>query len=232
MTVITSYLYEQRRTAVITDTGVNNTMTMFYTPNLKVYRGLSNRIRIEFNDKENSTSYIERSLEMVDPIRGIMLANITEGDLLNLDAKLYSYAIKVTDEEDNILPAYSDDNFNANGVLEIVEGVYPTFNESSEETFSGSDTGSRITIKPYINRNTANHTAQVFFSEAFTGSLKVQGSINPANSLEDSDFTDITTQTYTNQTDNAFFNFTGVYNVVRFVRTTTSGTLNKVLYRP
>ena len=251
MTVITSYLYEQRRTAVITDTGVNNTMTMFYTPNLKVYRGLSNRIRIEFKnrdqkrvnmskktanivviDKENSTSYIERSLEMVDPIRGIMLANITEGDLLNLDAKLYSYAIKVTDEEDNILPAYSDDNLNANGVLEIVEGVYPTFNESSEETFSGSDTGSRITIKPYINRNTANHTAQVFFSEAFTGNLKVQGSINPANSLEDSDFTDITTQTHTNQTDNAFFNFTGVYNVVRFVRTTTSGTLNKVLYRP
>ena len=52
MTVITSYLYEQRRTAVITDTGVNNTMTMFYTPNLKVYRGLSNRIRIEFKNRD------------------------------------------------------------------------------------------------------------------------------------------------------------------------------------
>ena len=52
MTVITGYLYAQRHTAVVTDTGVNNIMSMFYTPNIKVYRGIDNFIRIEFKNRD------------------------------------------------------------------------------------------------------------------------------------------------------------------------------------
>lgn len=251
MTVITGYLYAQRHTAVITDTGVNNLMSMFYTPNIKIYRGLDNRFRIEFKnrdqkrvnmtsktasivilDKQNGVAYVERNLTHIDSVRGIMEANITESDLLNLDAKMYNYALKVTDEADVVNPAYADDNYGANGVLEIAEGVYPTFKESTTEDFSAGNTGSVITVAPYINRNTALHTAQVYFSSAFTGSLEIQGSINPSNSIQNADFTTITTKNYTAQTDNDYINFTGVYSAVRFVRTTTTGTLSQVLYRP
>ncbi len=251
MTVITGYLYAQRHTAVVTDTGVNNIMSMFYTPNIKVYRGIDNYIRIEFKnrdqkrvtmtdhtaniiimDKENSVAYVERALTAIDPRRGLFEAQITEADLLNLDSKFYNYSLKVTDGESRISPAYADDNYGANGVLEVVEGIYPAFVESTTESFAGGDTGSNITIKPYINRNTAQHTAQVYFSSAFTGTLTIQGSINPSNSIQNADFTDITTRTYTAQEDNDYINFTGVYSAVRFVRSTTSGTLNQVLYRP
>ena len=95
MTVITGYLYAQRHTAVITDTGVTNLMSMFYTPPIKVYRGLDNRVRIEFKnrdqkrvnmadksasivilDKENGVAYVERALTTIDDARGIMEANI------------------------------------------------------------------------------------------------------------------------------------------------------------
>ena len=251
MTVITGYLYAQRHTAVVTDTGVNNQMTMFYTPNIKVYRGIDNYIRVEFKnrdqkrvtmtdhtanivilDKDNGVAYVERALTPVDARRGIWEASITEGDLLNLDSKFYSYGLKVTDPEGRTNPAYADDNYSANGVLEVAEGVYPTFTESTTEAFAGGDTGSTISIKPYINRNTAQHTAQVYFSSAFTGTLEVQGSINPSNSIQNADFTTITTKTYTAQEDNDYFNFTGVYSAVRFVRSTTTGTLSQVLYRP
>lgn len=251
MTVITGYLYAQRHTAVVTDTGVNNIMSMFYTPNIKVYRGIDNYIRIEFKnrdqkrvsmtdhtanivilDKENNVAYVERALTAIDPRRGIWEASITEADLLNLDSKFYSYGLKVTNPEGRTAPAYADDNYSANGVLEIDEGVYPTFTESTTEAFASGNTGSTIAIAPYINRNTAQHTAQVYFSSAFTGTLEVQGSINPSNSIQNADFTTITTKTYTAQTDNDYFNFTGVYSAVRFVRTTTTGTLSQVIYRP
>ena len=249
MTVITGYLYKQRHTAVITDTGVNNQMSMFYTPNIKIYRGLDNRFRIEFKnrdqkrvnmsdktanivilDKQNGVAYVERALTVIDAVRGIMEANITESDLLNLDAKMYHYALKVTDGEDNTNPAYADDNYGANGVLEIAEGAYPTFKPSTTESFGSGNTGSVITVAPYINRNTALHTAQVYFDSAFTGTLQIQGSINPSNSVQDADFTTISTINYTSQTDNAYVNFTGVYSAVRFVR--SGSELSSVIYRP
>ena len=226
-------------------------MSMFYTPPIKVYRGLDNRVRIEFKnrdqkrvnmadksasivilDKENGVAYVERALTTIDDTRGIMEANITENDLLALDAKLYNYGIKVTDGEGRVNPAYADDNYGANGTLEIAEGVYPTFVESTTEGFTSGDTGSTITLKPYINRNTANHTAQIYFSSEFTGTLTIEGSINPSNSIQNADFTTITTKTYTAQTANDYINFTGVYSAVRFKRSTTTGTLSQILYRP
>ena len=151
---------------------------------------------------------------------------------LNLDSKFYNYALKVTDPESRTAPAYADDNYGANGVLEVAEGVYPIFLESTTEAFVSGDTGSSISIKPYINRNTAQHTAQIYFSSAFTGTLTIEGSINPSNSIQNADFTTITSKAYTAQTDNDYINFTGVYSAVRFVRSTTTGTLSQVLYRP
>ena len=249
MAVITGYLYNQRHTAVITDNGVSNLMSMFYTPNIKVYRGLDNSIRIEFKnrdqkrvsmtdktasiiimDDENSISYVERALVPIDPVRGIMEATITEGDLLNLDAKMYTYSLKVVNGEGRTAIGYADDNYGAAGIMEIVDGVYPTFNPSVIEDFAAGNTGSVITIKPYINRNTALHTAQLAFSSSFTGTLEIQGSINPSNSIQNQDFTTISTQTYTAQTQNVYVNFTGVYSAVRFVRSGVA--LSQILYRP
>ena len=251
MTVTTGYLYAQKHTAVVTDTGVSNIMSMFYTPNIKVYRGIDNFIRIEFKnrdqkrvsmtdhsasivvmDQENSVAYVERALTVIDATKGIWEASLTEGDLLNLDAKFFTYSLKVTGPEGRTSPAYADDNYGANGTLEVAEGVYPAFKASTTEAFGSGNTGSTISIAPYINRNTAQHTAQVYFSSAFTGTLTIQGSINPSNSIQNADFTDISTTTYTAQSDNAFINFTGVYSAVRFVRATTTGTLSQVLYRP
>ena len=251
MTVITGYLYAQTHTAVVTDTGVTNIMSMFYTPNIKVYRGIDNYVRIEFKnrdqkrvamtdhtativilDQANSVAYLERALTARDPRRGLFEAAITQADLLNLDSKFYTYALRVTDPEGRTAPAYADDNYSASGTLEIVEGVYPTFAASTVEAFASGDTGSTISVLPYVNRNTAQHTAQVYFGSAFTGTLTVQGSINPSNSIQDADFTTITSRSYSAQTANDYFNFTGVYNAVRFVRSTVEGTISQVMYRP
>ena len=252
MTAITTYLYKQNHKVVIVDSGVNNTMSMFYTPNIKIFRGINNDIRCNFVnrdqkktsltdktvvfimiDKENSTTYLERTATILDAPAGIAEVKILDSDLFNLDAKYYTYAFKVTDGEGNIQIGYSDDNYGANGTIELVEGVYPTFKASTSEDFGGGSVGSTITLDPYINRNIAQHTAQVYFGSAFTGTLTIEGSLSPSHSaLSNNEFVTISTETYTGQSNSVMVNWNGIYSAVRFKRTTTTGILSKVLYRP
>jgi len=182
-------------------------------------------------DKEASTTLITRTITPVDAPSGVGKFTLTETDLLNLDEKFYTYSFKVVDGEGNTQIGYSDDTYGAGGVLELVEGVYPIFKASTSEEFGAGDAGSVIYNDPYINRNVAQHTAQVYFSSAFTGTLLIEGSLGPATqSLNNDDFTTIQTETYTAQTANAVANWNGVYSAIRFTRSGTE--LSKVLYRP
>jgi len=252
MTAITTYLYKQIVHATITDTLIGNTMTMHYSPNLKIHRGIDNDIRIQFKNRDQKkvnmagmsatfvissdslgTTLLERTLTPIYPNTGVFVFFLTETDVLSLGDKFYRYGFRVVNGEGRTQIGYADDNYGAGGNLEFVDSVYPTFKTSTEETFGSGDTGSTIYLQEIINRNAAVHTAEVFFSSEFTGSLEVQASLNPTiQSLNDDDFVTISTETYTAQSDPVFVNFTGVYSAVRFKRSTTSGTLNKVLYRP
>ena len=250
MTAITSYLYNQNHTVITVDPTVGTTMSMFYTPNIKVYRGIDNEIRVNFKnkdqqktsivdktvtfimiDKEASTTLVTRTITPVDAPNGLGKFTLTETDLVNLDAKFYTYSFKVVDGEGNTRIGYSDDTYGAGGVLELVEGVYPIFKASTSEAFGAGNTGSVIYNDPYINRNVAQHTAQIYFSSAFTGTLLIEGSLSPAvQGLNNDDFTTIQTETYTAQTANAVVNWNGVYSATRFTR--SGSELSKVLYRP
>ena len=250
MTAITTYLYNQNYTVITVDSTVGPTMSMFYTPNIKVYRGIDNEIRVNFKNreqqktsitdktvtfiminKEASTTLLTRTITPVDAPNGVGKFTLAETDLVNLDEKFYTYSFKVVDGEGNTQIGYSDDTYGAGGVLELVEGVYPIFKASQSEIFDSGNTGSVIYLDQFINRNVAQHTAQVYFSSAFTGTLIIEGSLGPAvQGLNNDDFTTIQTVTYTNQTDNAIVNWNGVYSAIRFTRSGVA--LSKVLYRP
>ena len=66
-----------------------------------------------------------------------------------------------------------------------------------------------------------------------TGTLKVQASLNPTiQTVNDTDYITLSTESYTSQSNPAIINWNGVYSAIRFVKTTTTGTLSQVLYRP
>ena len=235
MTVTTGYLYKQLHTAVVTDTGVYNQMSMFYTPNIKVYRGIDNYVRIEFKnrdqkrvamtdhtakivimDKENSVVYVERALTVIDARRGLFEASITEGDLLNLDAKSHNYSLKVTEPEGRTTPAYADDNYGANGTLEVVEGVYPAFKESP-----GRRLPEEIQVVQYpllLTLIVILHNILLRFILAVRSQAHWQYKVQLIQVIV---FKTQTLQLYQlqhiqTQTDNAYINFTGVYSAVPF----------------
>ena len=250
MNVINTYLYTQNLVAVTTDERVGNTLTMYYTPNVKVYRGVDQTVRIQFKnrdnktvslaqktalfiltDADNGTTLLSKTIDPIDAAKGTGKVRFTDADTLNLDAKYYTYAIKVTDGEGVENPAYVDDNLDASGTIQVMDGVYPKFVSSVTENFDGGNTGDAIYIDPFINRNEALHTAFVKFSSAFTGTLNIQVSLSPqTQALNNDDFITLKTISYTSQTDNDSVSWNGVYSAVRFVRSGTE--LSEVLYRP
>ena len=249
MSSITSYLYDQKIQVVVSDSNVGRIMSLFYSPNLKIYRGINNEVRVNFVNKDQqkvnllgktiSLAIVDNDTNMlllrkvvtpIDVAKGVSKFNITEGDLLNLDSGFYTYSFKVTDDEGNEHIGYADSNYSAGGKLELVHGVYPEFKDSIEEDFAAGDKGSTIYNSLQVNRNTAHHTAEVFFDTAFTGTLLIQASLNAAiQTLNDDDFVTVKTIDYTAQAAPDLVHWNGMYTAIRFIRSSVG--ISKILYR-
>jgi hypothetical protein len=204
----------------------------------------------EFNmiDSESKKAVLTKTLTILDDgstvsTKGDASCTITEGDLLPLDAKFYNYAVREVKSDGSREITYSDTGYAAAGTVELLDGAYPEFIESTNvSTFpSGGPlayVSGSIDARPGINNNKALHTIAVY-TKNFTGSLRVQGTMSASPS--NSDYFDITldgeasaTNTFTDSTTVTNFNFTGVYHSVRFAwgnDTGNTGVIDKILYR-
>lgn len=166
---------------------------------------------------------------------------ITEGDLLGLDAKFYNYAIREVSADNTRTVTFADSNYNAAGTVEVLDGAYPDMLDSVEiNSFSGSIgpltyTSAAIDANPGINNNVALHTAAIY-QKSFQGTLRIQGTMVTTDVLNpQSDYFDIDTIAFTDSTNAVtYYNFTGVYQNVRFSWGTAAGNtgrIDKILYR-
>ena len=245
----TTYLLTQSHSVVYSTSGStpNRNMTM-YARNLKVYKGAKNPIVIEmknsdqkavditgktfvFNvlDQDERKTLISKTGTITNASKGKVQFDITEGDLSSVNGSYLNYSIlDNTSGERGVV--YVDDQYGAKGNIEVIDGPYSQFKESSSITLPDSNAVS-ITNVNYLNHsNSALHTCQISFT-SFTGVLKIEGSMAAVSELDADEWFTIKTKTYTGQTSNDFINFNGVYSHVRFSRTLTSGTIDKILYR-
>ena len=141
---------------------------------------------------------------------------------------------------------YADTSYVAGGTMEVLDGAYAQFLPStsvSSFTASGGPltyTTGKINAKPGLNNNKALHTIAVYTRGGFTGSFKVQGSMS-ASPTASTDWFDITmddaasaTNTFSSSSTVTNFNFTGVYQYVRFTWDNdpdNTGIGDKILYR-
>jgi hypothetical protein len=218
-----------------------------YARNLKVYKGAKNPIVIEmkntdqkavditgktfvFNvlDEDKTQTLISKTGTIINASKGKVRFDITESDLSAVAGHFLNYSIlDNTSGERGVV--YVDDQYGAMGNIEVVAGPYTEFRKSSEITLPDTNPVS-VQAYPHLNQNSALHTAQVYFTN-FTGSLKIEGSMAAISELDTDEWFEITTKTYTDQADNVYINWNGVYSHVRFSRTLTSGTIDKILYR-
>jgi hypothetical protein len=203
-------------------------------------------------DSETKKSALTRNLTILDDgstvsTKGTASVTITEGDLLTLDAKFYNYAIREINLTDNTRTVtFADTGYNAAGTVEVLDGAYPDMIDSDEINSFTSITGpltytsSAQDANPGINNNVALHTIAVY-TKSFSGSLRIQGNMMVQTDQDfDNSYFDITaidqspTINFTDSTQVTYYNFTGVYQNVRFSWGNTAGNtgrIDKILYR-
>jgi len=240
--------------------GYHGRNSKVYDRQIKLYKGVSNPItftfknedqkaqfidskEFEFNliDTETNRSVLTRNLTILDDgsttsTKGQASVTLTEGDLLELDAKYYNYSIREVASDGTRTVTFADTAYNSSGTAEVLTGGYPQFVASQEIinfTRSGStSTSSDIEAKPGLNNNSALHTIAVY-PVNFAGTLVIQGTM-VGTSPNDSDYFTISTNTITTSDTIKYYNFNGVIQNVRFRWTNSSGNtgiIDKILYR-
>ena len=258
MQTVSRYLLSQLVIAYVN--GYHGRNSKVYDRRLTLHRGVSNPITFtfknedqkaqditsktyEFNmiDTESKKAVLTKTLTIVDDgstvsTKGDASCTITEGDLLELDAKFYNFSVKEVKSDGSREVTYSDTGYAAAGTIELLDGAYPEFTAStsvSAFTLSGDTfTSSAIDGKPGINNNQALHTIAIYPNN-FSGTLKVEGTMVATSPVDDDYFT-ITSTTLSSASSVETLNFTGVFQNVRFVADRTSGTtgrIDKILYR-
>lgn len=258
MQTVSRYLLTNLVTAYIN--GYHGRNSKVYDRQIKLYKGVSNPITFtfknedqkaqfvdsktfEFNliDTETNRSVLTRNLTILDDgsttsTKGQASVTLTEGDLLELDAKYYNYSIREVESDGTRTVTFADTAYNSAGTAEILTGGYPQFAASEtiiNFTRSGStSTSSAIEAKPGINNNSALHTIAVY-PVNFAGTLTIQGTM-VTTAPADSDYFTVSTNTITAADTIKYYNFTGVLQYVRFRWTNDSGNngiIDKILYR-
>jgi hypothetical protein len=204
----------------------------------------------EFNliDSETKKSVVTRNLTILDDgstitTKGTASVTITEGDLLALDAKFYNYSIREVAADNSRIVTFADSFYNAAGTVEVLDGAYPDVVDSEQINSFTVTTGpltytsSAVDANPGINNNAALHTIAVY-TKSFSGSLRILGTMETTPS--DSDYFDITATgesspiSFIDSNSVTYYNFTGVYQNVRFSWANASGNtgrIDKILYR-
>ena len=248
-------------------TGYHGRNPVVYDRRIKLYKGVSNPLSFtfknedqkaqditaktfEFNliDSETKQSVVTRNLTILDDgstitKKGTASITVTEGDLLTLDAKFYNYAIREVAADNTRTVTFADSFYNAAGTIEVLDGAYPDFLDSTEVNNFTSTTGpldktsGAIGANPGINNNVALHTIAVY-TKSFSGSLRIQGTM--VSTPADTDYFNITATgesspiAFSSSTAVSYYNFTGVYENVRFSWSNDSGNtgrIDKILYR-
>ena len=260
MQTVSRYLLNN--VVIVYTSGYHGRNSTVYDRRIKLYKGVSNPLSFtfknedqkaqditaktyEFNliDSETKQSVVTRNLTILDDgstitTKGTASITVTEGDLLTLDAKFYTYAIREVAADNTRTVTFADAAYNAAGTVEVLDGAYPDMVDSTEINSFTSTTGpltqtsSAIDANPGINNNVALHTIAIY-QKSFVGTLRIQGTM--VSTPGDTDYFDIATISFVSNSDPiTYYNFTGVYQNVRFSWGNTSGNtgrVDKILYR-
>jgi hypothetical protein len=160
MQTLPVYLYPNTLDVILDlDPTTRGAYRVMYQRDLKIQKGIKNKIRIQFKnsdqkritidpdsiyvfsmfDPNNQMLLIEKQLVVLDDgtfaNRGIAELTLTESDTMDLPIDDYQFAIKYMDPSDGTyLPAYSNTYYGMAGFLTVAQDVYPMLQPSQEIT--------------------------------------------------------------------------------------------------
>ena len=243
MQLIPRYLVNNRTTVVVNDSGFTTEYRPVYTRNLKVYRGIDNKLEFKIlNADQKPISLTSKTVKLLafdetnnqilsetgsnhSTIKGLTTITVSENDLLSVKDQFLKYAVHVEDANQNKIITYSNVHFENAGVMQVSSSAYPGPKDSKNVTTFSEDDGiagvddsvwnsESISAEPGINGNEAVHTAAIY-SDSYVGDVTVQVTLDNAIGAS-TPWADVATVSMNNETAPVPVNFTGVFNYVRF----------------
>ena len=245
------YIFNQRQLVVLLQTlvaGDSRRYEVVYSKNLTISRGVDNILEFAFvnqnqkpvdvNGKDitcrilNSTGteiLVQKSLEPIFPITGIMCLRLSKADIENIPQQYCYYSLEIPVDQFDY-PVFVDAQGGARGDITIVNSVLPSFVQSKEVTipshqqpFAQSGNVNPQVAPPNAGQPVIYYSStintidapvlstQVFMTK-FTGNIEWQGSTLADFSL----FYPITEPIpYTDNSITDGFNITGYHPYVR-----------------
>ena len=151
------YLYQNNFDVILDlDTTIQGVNRVMYQHDLKVQKGIKNKVRVQFKNSDqkrisidSSGTYVftmfdaisqrqilQKELSVLDTgttsTRGLALLTLTESDTIDLDSSSYSFNIKVQDSDGTYLPAYANTYYGMVGTLYLNNDINPVLQPSQE----------------------------------------------------------------------------------------------------
>jgi hypothetical protein len=257
------YLYDDTIELVINSNGnlyVDNRPMNLRT--LQAHKGVNNELFFTIRDRDRKLQNVFSDTlraYLIEPLTkrrvfskilshnsvGKVKLTLTVGDLIDIESGLYHMYITRTNQEDQDLPVYNDQNNNIRFDINITDqtGVEPiptqqnsTFLQTGN-VLLGSDTDIFVTnaMLGNLDHNFSNaqHTVAIY-ADGYTGEIEIQASclLNTPNTDHNSkDWFLVDTLSIDNLTGIAHKTFQVNCNWVRIVHRPVSGTITKVLFR-
>jgi hypothetical protein len=206
--------------------------------------------KIIFNLMSTTTGELifSRLVKVVTDRKGLATITLEQIDLNDVNAGVYNYSVILFNGEGQPNIVYADDNYNAQGQCRVNDAVYPTFipsvqpnlgpfynNNPNQGQFGYSNNNilfsDVVNVFDRVKTRSVLQTVQ-YYGNNFSGTVNIQGSLNAAMKENPDDWFTIDTQNFANFSGCAYSTFTGKIGLVRFNVITTSGSLDKILYRP
>ena len=239
MQLVPRYLVKNQTEVISNGTGFVVEYKPVYSRQLKIYKGIDNvldfrvlnadqkpvsiinKIPVIMIFDENQRLVIQRDctvLETTTPSKvGMLNVTITENDLLNLKQQYLSYSIHIQDGDAKEL-TYSSSYFDNKGTIYLDGHSLPaplesatlsTFTEETENNWCSES----VDAQPAINGNSALHTVAMYFND-YSGDITVQGTLDN-QIVGTTQWADIETASYQNNSTVEYINFNGVFSHVR-----------------
>jgi hypothetical protein len=150
------YLYANKLDVTLDlDATVKGVNRIMYQHDLKIQKGIKNKVRIQFKNSDqkriqihntqtfifsvydavNKQLILEKELEVLDvstATRGLALLTLNESDTMDLINTSYSFSVKLEDTDGTYLPTYSNTYYGVAGTLNLMQDVYPVLQDSTE----------------------------------------------------------------------------------------------------
>ena len=252
------YLVNNVITIIASEVGITTEYKKVYTRQLKVYRGIDNRLQFRLVNADQKpisvTNYTPKFvafdesgkqvikhdgvlnyLDDSSAARGMFTVNITENDLYDIPRQYLRYNIYLTDSSNNRTLTYSDSHFDNNSTIFVDDYAFPgpsdTYNVTTFTQDGSVWYSESISAEPAINGNEALHTAAIYTNN-YTGTVITQATLENTISAG-TNWANLITSTFTgSETAPVPVNFNGVFSYIRFKASANPTTaISKILVR-